>query len=203
MSERDDRPARRGWRGLALACATVLVPGIGLGFGLGLARPAEAQVPVTYTEAGRALFTFDAPDFWTLRSGGDRLVADPETDVARPVARIIGLQPTADDHVWVGFIVPRGVTTMDQAADYLRDIGPHLVRDPVMTGRTAARVGGLDAMRFTGSGRRNGRGVAFTAVTIELPGPRVAVSVTVIEDGADPAWLGPVNEIYGSFRAAR
>lgn len=163
----------------------------------------QAQTPVTYSDGGRALFHIEAPDFWTMRTGGPRLLTAPDSDETRPTSRIIGLQPTAADDVWVGFVSPHGVATLEQAEDYLRDIGPHLVNDARTTARGPVRIGGRPAMRYTGSGRRNGRAVSFTAVTIDLPGPRVAVSVTVIEAGADPVWTGYINAIYASFRVAQ
>ena len=55
---------------------------LALGLAL-LAAPlaASAQMPVSYTEGGRALFHFEAPDFWTVRAGGPQELAGPDAEV--------------------------------------------------------------------------------------------------------------------------
>ncbi len=165
---------------------------------------AWAEMPVTYMDGGRALFHISAPDFWTVRAGGPQELKGPgEDESARPVARLIGMSPTTDPHVWVGFISPPGVTDLDGGLAYLRDVGPHLVSDPEVTRRETTRIGGLPTRVVAGNGQRQGRAVEFTATVIDLPSGRVAVSVTVIEAGADPALVEDVNAVYASFRAAR
>ena len=164
---------------------------------------AAAEVPVTYTEAGRALFRFDAPDFWTIRTGGPRLLSAPDTEDERGVSRVIGLAPTTDPRIWVGFVSPQGISNFEQGVEYLRDIGPSLVKDPVTTTRKETRVNGLKAATFSGTGRRNGKKVAYTAILIDLPGGRIAASVVVMEPGVDADSLRAANAMLGSIRAAR
>lgn len=168
-----------------------------------LGTQARAEVPVTYTDAGRALFRFDAPDFWTMRTGGGRLLSAPDTKDERGVSRLIGLSPTTDPQVWVGFVSPQGISTFEQGVAYLSDIGPSLVKDPVTTVRKESRVNGLKAATFSGTGTRKGKSVNYTAILIDLPGGRIAVSVVVMEPGIDAATLGAVNAMLASFRAAR
>ena len=90
-----------------------------------------------------------------------------------------------------------------QGQEYLRNIGKSVVDDPELDSASRISVGGLPAERFSGTGRRNGRAVAFTAVLIDLPGGRMAISLAVIEGGADPGLVDDVNAIYSSFRALR
>lgn len=185
---------RRLKRGLGLALACLALD----------AGAAQAEMPVTYMDGGRALFHIAAPDFWTVRVGGPRDLEGPGAeDETRPVARVIGLAPTADPHVWLGFISPPDVSDLDGGLAYLRDIGPHLVSKPEVIRRETTRIGGLPARLVAGHGRRRGRVVEFTATVIDLPGGRVAVSVAVIEAGADPALIDDVNAVHASFRAAR
>ncbi|MFT4962362.1 MAG: hypothetical protein ACI92Z_003459 [Paracoccaceae bacterium] len=184
-----------------LSIATRIVPLV-LTIGL-LGTQAAAEVPITYTDAGRALFRFDAPDFWSIRTGGARLLSAPDTEEKRDVSRLIGLKPTRDPHVWVGFVSPQGISNFKQGIEYLRDIGPSLVKDPVTISRKDKRVNGLKAASFAGTGQRDGKTVNYTAVLIDLPGNRIAVSVVVIEPGADAETLDAVNAIFSSFRAAR
>jgi hypothetical protein len=161
---------------------------------------AWADMPITYKDAGRSLFSVNAPDFWTVRVGGPReLAADGKG--ARTVSRLIGMHPVSDPGVWVGFVSPVGVRNFDDATEYLRDIGPFLVKGAQVDSRKSHKIGGLPAKTIAGHGTRKGKTVNFTAVLIDLPNGRMAISVTVMEAGVDPAIVADVNEIYSSFRA--
>ncbi|MDP5215882.1 hypothetical protein Q5Y75_01490 [Ruegeria sp. 2205SS24-7] len=169
----------------------------------GLPGAALADMPLTYESDGRALFRLSAPDFWQVRAGGPRAITAPETGEARLINRVIGMEPVADKGVWVGFLSPNGISTLDQAEDYLAGIGRSLVKEPEVTERTSITLGGLPTHRITGIGRRDGRAVSFTALLIDLPTNRVAISLAVIENGANPELVNDVNAIYSSFRAIR
>lgn len=168
-----------------------------------LSVSAQADMPVVYKDADTALFQISAPDFWTVRVGGPRVIAAPGDDDGREVVRVIGLEPSAGSHVWMGFISPNGVSSFADAEEYLRDIGPHLVQDAVARDSKSLTLGGRAARSVSGSGRRNGRNVSFTAVMIDLPNGRMAVNVTVLEDGVDPEIVADVNQILASFRAVQ
>lgn len=167
---------------------------------LGLAAGGHADTPVTYTQAGQALFRFDVPDFWMLRTGGMRDIEDTQLGDTRAVARVMGLRPVTDDKVWMGFVSPTGVATIRDGVRYLQDIDKFLVNDPQVTSTSDMSIGGRPAKVIRGTGRRDGRGVSFTATVIDLPRDRVAVSVAVIRDGADPAYADELNAVYASFR---
>ncbi|SLN45326.1 hypothetical protein TRL7639_02447 [Falsiruegeria litorea R37] len=171
--------------------------------GLVLPSAALAEMPVTYIEDNRALFYVSAPDFWQVRAGGARAITPPGSDEARLINRVIGFEPVAEQGVWVGFMSPNGVSTFAEAQEYLRNIGQSVVDNPTVDSSKPATIGGRRAQKFAGHGRRDGRAVNFTAVLIDLPGSRVAISLSVIEAGADPALIDDVNAIYASFRAAR
>ncbi|MBE1282455.1 MAG: hypothetical protein GJ676_04010 [Rhodobacteraceae bacterium] len=162
---------------------------------------AAAEMPVTYRDEGRSLFRFNAPDFWTVRAGGQRSVTPPGGDEARLINRVIGLQPSVDDGVWMGFMSPHGVRTYEDAVEYLRDIGPFIVEDSKVAERERIRIGGLPAARITGTGHRGRIGVNFTVILVDLPGNRVAISIVVLEDGSDPSFVNEINEVFASFRA--
>lgn len=176
------------------------------GFALALALlplPARAEMPLTYVSEGKALFHLSAPDFWQVRSGGPRALTPPGEEEARLINRVIGFEPEAEPGVWVGFMSPNGVSTFAQAEEYLRNIGKSVVSDPVLREQSRIRIGGLPAARYAGNGRRDGRAVEFTAVLVDLPGNRVAISLAVIEAGARPELVEDINAIYASFRAAQ
>jgi len=162
---------------------------------------ARADVPITYTDGGRALFSVNAPDFWSIRTGGPRELTAPGTDTPRNVARVVGMQPVTEQRIWVGFVSPHGVATLAQARSYLQDIGPFLVKDAQVDQEKSRRIGGRSATSFTGKGRRDGKSVNFTAVVIDLPGARVAIAIVVLEAGVDPEIVNDVNGIFASFRA--
>ncbi|MGR3679567.1 MAG: hypothetical protein ACU0AZ_16455 [Paracoccaceae bacterium] len=162
---------------------------------------ALADMPVTYQDQGRSLFRFDVPDFWVVRTGGQHSVTPPDSDEARLINRVIGMQPSTDDGVWMGFLSPNGVRTYDDAIEYLRDIGPFVVKDAQATSQKTMRIGGLPAASFAGTGRRDGKAVNFNAVLIDLPGNRVAIALVVQEAGSDPAFTNEINQVFASFRA--
>jgi hypothetical protein len=167
------------------------------------ASMAHAGAPLTYQDDARALFQIEVPDFWSVRTGGPRVIEDPETGEPRAVGRVIGLSPVAGDGVWVGLVSPRGVSTLDQADEYLRDIGPFLVQDTEISTRTNRRIAGYPARTVAGRGKRDRKTIDFTAVTIDLPNGRVAVAVVVFEAGADPASADVINDMFTSFKAIR
>ncbi|WP_254447870.1 hypothetical protein [Ruegeria arenilitoris] len=167
----------------------------------GCALPAASDTPVTYTDRGQKLFRFVVPDFWALRVGGPRSIEDTNVGDPRAVARVMGMRPVTDDAVWMGFVSPEGVETIEDGVQYLQDIDKFLVKDAKLTESVRQSIGGLPAHVFRGTGRRDGRGVNFTATVIDLPRGRVAVAVAVLQDGADPAYVEDLNAIFDSFRA--
>lgn len=167
------------------------------------AAPVLADTPVTYTDNGRALFSFSVPDFWAVRTGGTREIEDTQLGDPRAVARVMGIRPVTDDNVWIGFVAPAGVASIDGGLRYLQDVDKFLVKSPVVSDNVSTRIGGLPAQVIRGTGTRDGRGVNFTATVIDLPNDRVAVAVAVLRDGADPAYVDDLNAVFASFRAAR
>jgi len=185
-------------------------------FGLCLAIPAayffvlsvapstlSAGTPLTYTENDRPLFTISVPDFWAVRTGGVRLLEDPETGEVGETGRILGLSPEAEGESIVGFVSPAGVSDLQGGIEYLDYIGPFLVKDAKATEPVERRVGGMPAVSFSGDGTRNGRRVNFTALVVDLPKGRVVVAVVVIEATVAPELVGQMNELLGSIRVAR
>lgn len=168
-----------------------------------VATSASAQMAVTYTDNGKSLFRFEAPDFWSVRSGGSRELTAPGTEDTRIVSRVIGLQPVTEPKLWVGFLSPAQVGTIAQGETYLQDIGPFLVKDAIVEERKTVRIGGLPAASYAGQGLRDGKTVQFTALLIDLPNGRMAISIVVMEPGIDPMIVDDVNAIFTSFRAVR
>ena len=162
-----------------------------------------ADMPVTYKDEGRALFHLSVPDFWTARAGGARAMTPPGTEEARLVNRVIGLTPVSEKGIWMGFISPHGVSTYEQSLEYLRGVGPFLVKNAEVQERNKISVGGRPAARLTGSGSRDGKAVNFTAVVVDLPRDRVAISVVVMEAGVNPDLVSDVNAVFASFRAVQ
>ncbi len=164
---------------------------------------ASADTPVTYTDDGHALFRFDVPDFWTLRTGGIREIEDTQLGDPRAVARVMGMRPVTDDNVWMGFVSPSGVKNIADGLRYLEDIDKFLVKEPTVTSTSDRRIGGLPARVIRGTGNRDGKGVNFTATVIDLPRDRVAIVVAILRNGADPAYADTLNAVFASFQPAR
>ena len=160
----------------------------------------QAQTPVTYSVQGEPVFSISVPDFWLVRTGGPRDIEDTQLGDTRAVSRVIGLRPEADDGVWMGLVSPASVGTIQEGISYLVDIERFLVNTPEISGRSSARIGGRPAEVVRGTGRRNGRGISFTAAVIDLPGPRVAVAVAILAGDADAGFVEDLNDIFASFR---
>ena len=99
-----------------LSCSILALCGA---FWVGAAAPALADTPVIYTDEGQSLFRFDVPDFWVLRTGGPREIEDTELGDARAVARVMGFRPVPDDAVWMGFVSPAGVGTIQGGGNHV------------------------------------------------------------------------------------
>ncbi|MEX0309014.1 MAG: hypothetical protein AB3N17_02085 [Tateyamaria sp.] len=168
---------------------------------LGVVAPVSADTPITYTDQGRALFSFAVPDFWAVRTGGPREIEDTELGDPRAVARVMGVRPVTDDNVWMGFVSPAGVASIEGGLRYLEDIDKFLVNDPTVSSTSDTRIGGLPARVIRGTGTRDGRWINFTATVIDLPKGRVAVVVAILRDGADPAYVDDLNAVFASFRS--
>ncbi|MDJ0993829.1 MAG: hypothetical protein QNI90_09665 [Dinoroseobacter sp.] len=167
------------------------------------ASPAFADVRASYMQDGRTLFSFDVPDFWTLTSGGERLLTPPDEDIARPVPQVVAIRPSVEPDVWMGFFSPRGVATLSEGQAYLTEIGQFLTTTPEISSNAPGRVAGLPAQLIKGTGERDGRDLVFTIAVVDLPGGRIAIAAAVVEIGADPALVGQVNEIFASMRAGQ
>ena len=112
---------------------------------------------------------------------------------------------TADAHpgIWVGMISPQGVSNFDEAREYLQDIGPFLVQEAEVEEPKSRRIGGLPARSIAGTGRRDGKKVAFTALAIDLPGNRMVIAVVVLEAGVDQEPIADINRMLASIRSIR
>lgn len=164
---------------------------------------AFSQTPVTYTEAGRALFNVTVPDFWSVRTGGPQRLEGPDGEPARNVTRVIAAQPTTEDGVWMGFLSPRGVSSFAAANAYLRDVEAYLAFDAQTSDVFQKQMSGRTVEVINGTGRRNGVAIQFSIIVTPLPGRRVAISAAVIEAGTDPAFVDQVRDVLASLRPAQ
>lgn len=170
---------------------------------LALPMMAQAETPVTYSDDGKALFSFAVPDFWQLRTGGIRNLTGPVSGEDRAVSRLMGMEPVAEDGIWMGLISPHRVSSVSEGLTYLSEVGKFLVEDVTLGARNTRRIGGREATTVAGTGVRNGQGVSFTAAVIPLGGQRVAVAVVVMENDVDPALVDDVNTVFTSFKSKR
>lgn len=164
---------------------------------------AHAGTPVVYEDDGTALFQLEVPDFWTLRTGGLRDLEGPDADDIRDVSRVFGMTADAHPGIWVGVISPHAVSNFDEARSYLQDIGPFLVQGAEVEEPKSLQIGGLPARKIAGTGRRDGKNVAFTALAIDLPSNRMVIAVVVLEAGVDQEPIADINRMLASIRSMR
>ncbi|MEM1431733.1 MAG: hypothetical protein AAGG09_19930 [Pseudomonadota bacterium] len=162
---------------------------------------AHAEARASFAEGNRTLFSFELPDFWSLRAGGERILTLPEGGDPRGIPQILSLHPTVDPTVWMAFFSPPGVTTLAEGREYMREIGQFLANAPQLTDERTRSIAGLPAQVIRGTGQRGRTALQFTVALIDLPGPRIAVGAAVIEAGAPDSAYDAVNDIFASFRA--
>lgn len=168
-----------------------------------VAAPAAAEgTPVTYTAGGDAIFVFDAPDGWTLRTGVD---VPPEAMPAGtvPAPRVISLMPGDEDGaMWAGFWSPPGVSTLAEADAYLERLAPTMISDWSGLSQEDARVAGASARIHRGEGARAGRPVHGQFAAVALGGGRIAVAAFIGAPEARAAHEAELSAALGSVAPA-
>ena len=179
-----------GFRLATVSAALVLAVGL-----------AHAGTPVTYTDGDKPVFSIEVPDFWKVRVGGDRSLTPPGEEESRVVERVIGLQPEKDSGVWIGFVSPDGLRTLDEAEDYARSLAQQVAKGATVTDLESRRIAGYPARVYRGQGRRDNQTVFFTVSLIDLPNGRVVFSMTALSADYARDALVDVNAIYNSIRS--
>lgn len=170
---------------------------------LGLVGPAAAEgVTVLYADQGEGLFSFEAPDAWTLRSGFETPPsALPDGDV--PAPRIITLMPEDDDSdMWAGLWSPPGVSTLEEGAEYYASLKDGMLDTAKVTSRETREIGGAKALVLHGEATRLERDLLFDAAVIELPGGRVAAAMFIGAPEMREMHAEALREVLESIRAA-
>ncbi|MEM8555315.1 MAG: hypothetical protein AAGF71_10890 [Pseudomonadota bacterium] len=160
-----------------------------------------AEARVSFSETGRTLFSFEVPDFWTLKAGGERQLSLPEGGEPRGVPQILSMHPTVDPTVWMAFYAPPGVTTLAEGREYLSEIGQFIANAPQVVEEQSRAIAGRPSQVIRGTGTARGKDVQFTVTLIGLPGPRIAIGAVVIEEGAPEGVYEAVNDVFSSFKA--
>lgn len=166
-------------------------------------QPVQAEAVATLRDGGKSLFSFSVPDFWTLQTGGRQLLTLPGSEETRPVPQILSIRPTEDPTVWMGFFSPAGVANISEGRTYLRSVGKFIGSDPTITDRFTRKIGNRDAQIIQGTTRRDRMDLQFSIAIIDLPGSRIAIGASVIEDGTEPEFYDEMNAVYDSFRAGK
>jgi len=161
---------------------------------------AHADAAATYSENGRALFSFQVPDFWTLDVGGEMELTLPEVGETHRAPQVLAIEPTVDPTVWMGFLSPSGVRNIDEGRAYLDDLARFLAFDPKVNPPVLRKIGGQPAAIISGTGRRDRKSLQFAIAVVQMPADRVLIAASVVEAGTDPAFFNQLNGIFGSIR---
>ncbi len=70
---------------------------------------------------------------------------------------------------------PQGVCNLDDATEYIHEIGPFLLNEPQVDNRKSHKICGQPAKSIAGHGKRKVKSVNSTAVLIDLPNERMAI----------------------------
>lgn len=159
------------------------------------AKPALAEVRITYDAAGQALFSVAAPDNWIVTTGGEAL------DEGRP--RVIGMHPEDDFSLWIGFFSPSEARTIEDAEEYVKSLGPRIVKNAAVERQKDGTLGGMPARLYTGTGTRGGAPVDFSVGIVSLPGGRQVIGIFLGEYGARTVYQTEIDAIAQSLMAGK
>jgi len=154
--------------------------------------PAAGAVRVIYETGEQALFSLDVPDNWLVVTG--RSAAGGEAP------RVIGMHPEGDYSLWIGFLSPVEVKTLEEAEAYVVDMGGNIVSGGKVERIVDGKLGGLPARYYAGSGTREGAPVDFTVVITALPKQRMVIGLYVGEYGAREVYQEQILAIASSFQ---
>lgn len=183
-----------------LACASVA---LALSFTV---VPALAGTPITYVDRDQALFSFDAPDDWLVRTGFE-VDAAQMPDGETPAPRIISLEPERSEGVmWVGLWAPPSLTDLEDAADYISTLGADLLSDVEITSERTETVNGATVRIYSGRGVTEGpdgsHEVLFDLALMQLSG-KVAAAAFLGEAAARAAHGEALRGVLASMRAVQ
>ena len=184
---------------LALACAAFRAALIGAA----LAAPASAQTPVTYVSDGAALFSFEAPDDWALRTGFEAPAASmPEGET--PAPRILSLMPEEPAGLmWVGLWSPKRLGDVEEAADWIETLNLGLLEEARLERSRLETINGMRVKVYSGSGRAGELPVLFDLALAQLAPGRVAAALFIGEVAAREAHGPALAQVLRSMEAAR
>lgn len=171
-----------------------------------LLTPAAAGTPVTYTTGGEAIFTFEAPDDWTIRTGFE-IAPEQMKDGETPAPRIVSLQPEfVGGAMWAGLWVPPGLTSVDDAQAFVQALGNSMLSEANVVEQRTETIGGAKTAIYSGHGVTAHAGapkeVAFDLALMQLPG-KVAAAAFIGEAEVRRSNAAVLRGILESMRAAQ
>lgn len=168
----------------------------------GAAASAESShVLVTYVSKGRAHFTIAVPDDWRMRTGFE---VDPAKmpDGIEPMPRVVSAMPENEDHLWLGFWVPDGVSDLDQARAYLTSLEGVLLDEPQVERTSDDQINGVPVRFIHGNGKSDDEAVEFTVGLFKVAEDVVAFAIYIGRPEAREAHQEALQMIVNSFRPA-
>lgn len=161
----------------------------------------SSQVLVTYVSKGRAHFTIAVPDDWRMRTGFE---VDPAEmpDGIEPMPRVVSAMPEDEDHLWLGFWVPDGVSDLDQARAYLTSLEGILLDEPQVESTSEDQINGVPTRFVHGSGKSDDEPVEFTVGLFQVAEEEVALAIYIGRPEAREAHRQELQAIVNSFRPA-
>lgn len=168
-----------------------------------LASPVAAGVPVTYTNQGEAVFSFEVPDDWTLRTGHSTPPAAMPAGT-EPQPRVLSIAPNdvGAGVMWVGLWSPPRVRGLAAAEEHVRSVGKTLL-ETSETVRTEDVDGPAGRVRIVhGTGSRLGQPVVWSLAILPMTEDRIAIAAFIgIEEWRD-ALADQLRKTVNSIRPA-
>ena len=168
-----------------------------------LGATSAAADEVTYTQGGRALLVFDAPDGWRLTKGID-ISPEQMPEGLPPSPRVYSIRPPDEPGLmWTGLWVPANAGNAQEFAALVRSLRLKMLENVRVTYRDERVVNGRKLNIVAGQGRRNGLDLDIVFAAVQLAPGRLAVVTFIGEPQVFDRWEADLSDMLATVRPAK
>jgi len=162
---------------------------------------ANDNVTVSYTTGNKSYFSFEVPDDWKINVGFEVDPAKiPKGEVPKP--RMISAMPNDGTRLWFAMWVPKSVTNLKKAKEYLAQFRGFDVENSVEKKVKKSKVNGMDVTTFLGQGEREGKIVDIAVVVFQLTRKNMGIAIYIAPPEVTKIHSHELNTMVKSIRPA-